>query len=314
MNLRRREVVIENIARADGMKNYTFVLGSYDDPNAEGEGVRLLKEAKDPNLYFSVILQVENEAHYQLLKDDLQAKIRAMDPQIRRRFYVFMVLLEDKRLIKPFTHYKLQRWLMEGDPDYRMVDPNYNTEDPGTDMTLPFKDILGGDPTDTNDLRNIREGNIASSSDPLQRKNKIRYTLVYDPGNVVEYEDLKKLVSVMAHPDNEEIMYIGKMRYIDEDATFYTNIMKYFPQEMLRYAQEAMFIVFRSLRAPGKYAYRNDDYYREIIKTYAYEKIWPFGDRKTVKSEDEINTIGCGRVRYIPDVVIKKDPILIASL
>ncbi|MCJ7645684.1 hypothetical protein MUO65_02080, partial [bacterium] len=320
-------VDIEDMENADGIKNYAFVLGRYGEPKPkkEGEAVRLLRQAvnnNDSNLYYSVVLQVQHEKQYKLIKEDLEKKLEAMDPAIRKRLYIFMVLLEDEalvpdinkrkrvRLIKPYTHYKLLRWLMEGKDDYRKVSPDYNTEIPGEEMTLPFKDkdILGGDPSDRNDLRNIRKRNVRSAKDLADRRNEIRYTLVYDPGNMIEYEGLKKLVSVMADERNKEIMYIGKYRYYHENATLYSKVMKYFPQEMLKYTQEAMYIIFRSLRAPGKYAYRNDEYYRRMPKSYAYEKTWPLGDRKSAKSEDEINTIICGRVKYVPDVVIKEDP------
>ncbi len=287
------------------------------------------------------------------------SRLQAMPPDIQKRLYV---AVRRAKLTKPATHYMLQEWMRQNDNEYVLTDPRYNVDpdytapgdyrfqrrgpkadDPNFDgrRRIPFvtadttdPDIrdprvpggmIGGDPRDPNDLRNIRQRNIRSGANAADRTDEIFGTLVYDPGNAITYQDLLHMISVMADSRNKQIMYLGKMEYTDKYATLHSFLMKWFPQRMLGYTWIAQAWVEGETRPPGKYAYRNNDtqladgsvvpgFYRRVIRSRGYERVWPFyGDLRASddilpKSEDEIMGILSGGAKLIPRVTIFEDP------
>ena len=282
------------------MPNFNSVMG---DGTAEGIGAveKMMEEARDPNgnrdynLYFDLLIQVfggsgtEGEEHYKATLKLVQERLDAMPEHVRKRVYVH---LRRQKMTKPPTHYSVQRWLREDDDEYCKIDPRYNVDPDiskaknkdqptlNNEWMNPIVETLGGDPADPDDLRNIRQESINDKSiPPLMRKSRIKNTLVYDPGNLISYaeradhkgEGILYLVSVMADRRNTESFFRGKMIYSDVHATIHSNIMKDFPQTMLGHVAQAQYIIEDSLRAPGKYAYRNEDFYRDMITTNAYQ-------------------------------------------
>ncbi len=293
----------------------------------------------------------EAREYYEQVLNLVESRLNAMPENVRSRLYVFV---RPAKLTKPITHYMLQEWMVQNDDDYVRVEPEYNVDPDYTaagdyrfqrrapkpageviDRRIPFTHVLGGNPADPNDLRNTRERNIVSDADVNRRTNEIFATLVYDPGNSITYRGILDFLSVARDPRNSNIMYIATMDYSDKYATLHTLIMKWFPQRMLRYPWYSQAIVQEENRPPGKYLYVNIEkqvaernangqlirrtvpgFYRQVIRSRAYEKIWPFyGDSRASddilpKSEDELMGILSGGAKLVPQVTILEDPMV----
>ncbi|MCK4463467.1 MAG: hypothetical protein KAU58_04055, partial [Candidatus Omnitrophica bacterium] len=220
---------------------------------------------------------------------------------------LYIINTEKAPLVKPFNHHLYQRWLMESDDEYRIVDPRFNVypdpDDPK--KTLPIGGIILGD---KEYLKGIRKENRREGI------NKVKITQVYDnPNTVKSYEDLLKIVSVVADDRNKHILYQAVMEFDFEDVSLFSKVMQVYPNAMLFYTQEATQMIEGGVRAFGKYTYRSNDYYRIVIKPYGYERIFPLGSKKLLQSEDEIVGIlteiaGFHEARLIPDAFILEDP------
>ncbi|HRY29685.1 MAG TPA: transglycosylase SLT domain-containing protein, partial [Elusimicrobiota bacterium] len=261
-----------------------------------------------------------------LRRDVSEEEAAELAAAVKRRTYIFLRRTPVK---KPFMQYVVHRWFMETDEEYQNVtdpleqelnvDPVNNpdgTVDKSKRVPMPLEDVLFGDPSDPRDLRNLRQRNIASHPDPMHREREGEFdlTLTYDMGNEVDYDGLLRMAATAADERNEAYMYRCKMVFNDVYSSLHTFIMKYFPLDMLNFMMEAQQYLFKSVRAPGKYMYRDRDYYRKLLKTQAYEKIWPFYTRlKSTndvlpKSEDEVHTILAGKMAYVGDVDMSEDP------
>jgi hypothetical protein len=180
-----------------------------------------------------------------------------------------------------------------------------------------IRDIIGGDLNDPDDIRNLRDQNISKTAE--ERSNPIKATVVYDQGNKLDYDGLLTWAGTTLDTRNKNprgddiIIWRTRMTFNDFFATGHAFVMKWFAQYMLNHIQEAQYFVFGTLRAPGKYAYRSDDIYKRIIKTQAYERLFPppsdldASGKMRLKGEDEIMGNLAGTMG-LADVDLTEDP------